>query len=90
MDKQSSSVTIKVRVAKSFYPAIIGKGGSKLKQLKNDFNVSVKVPENGTSSDQIEITGEKDDVEAAKEEILAIVNEKVRRRFSNYVGNKRK
>jgi len=58
-----------VLVMKSFHRVIIGKGGANIKKLKDEFDVQIDIPDSGSDSQLIKITGVKANVEKARQRI---------------------
>eukprot|EP01132_Coremiostelium_polycephalum_P009877 gene9877-12117_t len=68
------AVTITVSVPKQHHGKVIGKGGMRLKELKELTNTQITIPEPNVSDQKITIKGRKDDVQNAKQRILEIIN----------------
>ena len=61
-----------VPVFKQFHRNIIGKEGKTIRQIKDETNTRIKVPNERSAKDSITITGRQKDVEEAKRRILEI------------------
>jgi len=70
-----SNYQVKVPIFKQFHKYIIGKGGATIKKIRTDTNTKVDLPESGSDSDMITITGKKADVEKAQKQIQQIQSE---------------
>jgi rRNA processing protein Krr1/Pno1 len=75
-----------------YHGLVVGPGGSKIKQLKEDTGTQINVPKVGSRDDAIEISGDKAGCEAAKDRIIELISQQASqsgrnsRRESN-VGN---
>lgn len=58
-DLMESSYQVKVPIFKQFHKSIIGKGGATIKKIKQDTDTKIDLPEPGSDSDMITITGRK-------------------------------
>jgi len=74
-DLLESNYQVKVPIFKQFHKYIIGKGGATIKKIRTDTNTKVDLPESGSDSDMITITGKKADVEKAQKQIQQIQSE---------------
>lgn len=72
---QESNYQVKVPIFKQFHKFIIGKGGATIRKIRSEHNTRVELPESGSESDVITITGKKADVEKAKAEVQRIQTE---------------
>merc|ERR1719361_1049380 len=63
---------VKVPIFKQFHKFIIGKSGATIKDIRKDTNTKIDLPESGSDSDVITITGKKENVEKAQEKITSI------------------
>ncbi|XP_076054775.1 satellite-binding protein 1 Dp1 [Oratosquilla oratoria] len=72
---QESAYQIRVPIFKKFHKFIIGKGGANIKKIREETNTRIDLPSEGQNSDDIVITGKKENVEKAKEHIQKIQNE---------------
>jgi polyribonucleotide nucleotidyltransferase len=59
-------------VFKEFHRQIIGRSGSNIKQISDEFSVRIKFPGEDSDSNMIVVTGKKKNAESARERILAI------------------
>jgi len=71
-----SNYQVKVHIFKQFHKFIIGKSGATINQIRQETNTKIDLPESGSDSDMITITGKKADVEKARDEIQKIQAEK--------------
>jgi len=67
-----SNYQVKVPIFKQFHKYIIGKGGATIKKIRQDTDTKVDLPESGSDSDMITITGKKANVEKAQKQIQQI------------------
>ena len=72
--KQSSSED-KKPIFKQFHKYIIGKGGANIRRIRDETDTRVDLPDSGSDSDMITITGKKANVNKAVEEIQKIQSE---------------
>ena len=68
---------IELPIIKKFHRNIIGKNGQNVKKIKEETNTTIKVPTEGSLSNNIVIIGYKAEVEKARDMILALQNELV-------------
>jgi len=66
---------VKVPIFKQFHKFIIGKSGATIKEIRKETNTRIDLPESGSESDVITITGIKENVEKAVEKITSIQSE---------------
>jgi len=71
-----SNYQVKVHIFKQFHKFIIGKAGATINQIRQNTNTKIDLPESGSDSDMITITGKKADVEKARDEVQKIQAEK--------------
>lgn len=62
-------------IFKQFHKFIIGKGGATIKQIRQETNARVDLPDSGSDSDIIILTGKKEDVLKAQKKIQQIQSE---------------
>merc|ERR1719365_529040 len=74
-DMQESSFQVKVPIFKQFHKYIIGKGGANIRRIRDETDTKVDLPDSGSESDMITITGKKPNVNKAVAEIQKIQNE---------------
>jgi len=74
-DLLESNYQVKVPIFKQFHKFIIGKGGSTIKKIRQETDTKVDLPESGSESDVITITGKKENVEKAQAKIQQIQSE---------------
>ena len=72
---QESSYQVKVPIFKQFHKFIIGKGGVNIKRIRDETDTKIDLPDSGSDSDMIAITGKKPNVTKAVNEIQKIQNE---------------
>jgi len=65
-----NDVSIEVAVNKEYHRFIIGKNGATIKKIRDETGTKIDLPSRDSDSDLITITGGKENVEAAKEQIL--------------------
>jgi len=63
---------VKVPIFKQFHKFVIGKGGATIKSIRKETDTKVDLPESGSDSDVITITGRKENVEKAQKKIAQI------------------
>ena len=66
---------MKVPIFKQFHKYIIGKGGANIRRIRDETDTKVDLPDSGSESDMITITGKKPNVNKAVAEIQKIQNE---------------
>jgi len=74
-DLLENNYQVKVPIFKQFHKFIIGKSGATIKDIRKDTNTKIDLPESGSDSDVITITGKKENVEKAQEKITSIQSE---------------
>ena len=74
-EMQESSYQVKVPIFKQFHKFIIGKGGANIKRIRDETDTRIDLPDSGSDSDMITITGKKPNVNKAVSEIQKIQNE---------------
>ena len=74
-EMQESSFQVKVPIFKQFHKFIIGKGGVNIKRIRDETDTRIDLPDSGSDSDMIAITGKKPNVNKAVAEIQKIQNE---------------
>ena len=74
-EMQESSYQVKVPIFKQFHKFIIGKGGANIKRIRDETDTKIDLPDSGSDSDMITITGKKPNVNKAVSEIQKIQNE---------------
>ena len=74
-DLLESNYQIKVPIFKQFHKFIIGKGGATIKKIRQETDTKIDLPESGSDSDVIAITGKKENVEKAVAKIQQIQSE---------------
>ena len=70
-----SSFQVKVPIFKQFHKYIIGKGGANTRRIRDETDTRVDLPDSGSDSDMITITGKKANVNKAVDEIQKIQSE---------------
>ena len=66
---------LKLQIFKQFRQFILGKGGTTIRQIRQDTNTRVDLPASGSDSDIIVLTGKKEDVLKAQAKIQQIQSE---------------
>ena len=74
-EMQEGSYQVKVPIFKQFHKFIIGKGGANIKRIRDETDTKIDLPDSGSDSDMITITGKKPNVNKAVSEIQKIQNE---------------
>ncbi|KAH1009812.1 vigilin [Dendroctonus ponderosae] len=69
---KESSFQVQVPIFKQFHKFIIGKGGSTIKKIREETNTRIDVPAEGDTNDSITITGKRENVDKAREQIRSI------------------
>jgi polyribonucleotide nucleotidyltransferase len=86
-DREARSFEVKVQVDPEFHPKIIGKQGTVIGKIRDQFKVNIQLPRRGDQDqDIITITGYEEQANQAKDEILAIVDEQVKYSSSSNAG----
>merc|ERR1712025_800408 len=70
-----SSFQVKVPIFKQFHKFVIGKGGANIRRIRDETDTKIDLPDSGSDSDMIAITGKKPNVTKAVNEIQKIQNE---------------
>merc|ERR1740122_291309 len=70
-----SGYQTKVPIFKQFHKFVIGKGGANIRRIRDETDTRVDLPDSGSDSDMITITGKKANVNKAVEEIQKIQSE---------------
>uniref|UniRef100_A0A4W6D2T6 Vigilin n=1 Tax=Lates calcarifer TaxID=8187 RepID=A0A4W6D2T6_LATCA len=78
-DLIENSFSLSVPIFKQFHKNIIGKGGANIKKIREETNTKIDLPTENSNSEMIVITGKKSNCEAARDRILAIQRELVRK-----------
>eukprot|EP00095_Tigriopus_kingsejongensis_P007750 snap_masked-scaffold815_size93432-processed-gene-0.6 protein:Tk07750 transcript:snap_masked-scaffold815_size93432-processed-gene-0.6-mRNA-1 annotation:"Vigilin" len=74
-DLEESNYQVMVPIFKQFHKFIIGKGGSTIRKIRTETDTRIDLPESGSESDVIAITGKKANVEKAQKELQQIQSE---------------
>ncbi|ESN97039.1 hypothetical protein HELRODRAFT_114382 [Helobdella robusta] len=74
-DVSENNFKAEVHVFKDFHRNVIGKGGAKIKKIREDTNTKIDLPKENSVSDVIVITGRKENVMKAKALIEQIQSE---------------
>merc|ERR1719187_2882835 len=74
-DLQESNYQIKVPIYKQFHKFVIGKGGNNIRKIRDETDTRIDLPDSGSDSDMITITGRKENVAMAQERITQIQSE---------------
>lgn len=72
---RESSHQVKVPIFKQFHKYVIGKGGATIRKIRAETETKIDLPESGSESDVITITGKKENVEKAQKRIQQIQTE---------------
>jgi len=70
-----SSYQVKVPIFKQFHKFVIGKGGANIRRIRDETDTRIDLPDSGSDSDMIAITGKKENVTKAVAEVQKIQNE---------------
>jgi len=70
-----SSFQVKVPVFKQFHKFVIGKGGANIRRIRDETDTKIDLPNPGSDSDMITITGKKENVMKAADQIKQIQSE---------------
>lgn len=74
-DLMESSYQTKVPIFKQFHKFVIGKGGANIRRIRDETDTRIDLPDSGSESDMITITGKKENVTKAVEAIQQIQSE---------------
>ncbi|XP_071529090.1 vigilin isoform X3 [Panulirus ornatus] len=74
-DLIESSYQVKVSIFRQFHKFIIGKGGANINKIREETSTRIDLPSEGQNSDEITITGKKENCEKARERIQKIQDE---------------
>jgi len=74
-DLLENNYQVKVPIFKQFHKFIIGKSGATIKEIRKETDTKIDLPESGSDSDVITITGKKENVVKAQEKITSIQSE---------------
>merc|ERR1719292_3941 len=74
-EMQESSYQVKVPIFKQFHKYVIGKGGANIRRIRDETDTKIDLPDSGSDSDMITITGKKENVVKAVEAIQQIQSE---------------
>jgi len=70
-----SSFQVKVPIFKQFHKFVIGKGGANIRRIRDETDTKIDLPDSGTESEMIAVTGKKENVMKAVEQIKKIQSE---------------
>jgi len=70
-----SSFQVKVPIFKQFHKFVIGKGGANIRRIRDETDTKIDLPDSGSDSDMITITGKKENVMKAVEQVKQIQSE---------------
>ncbi len=70
-----SNYQVRVPIFKQFHKFIIGKGGINIRKIRQETETKIDLPESGSDSDVIAVTGRKENVEKAVKAIQKIQSE---------------
>lgn len=71
-DLQECNYQVKVPIYKQFHKFIIGKGGINIRKIRDETETRIDLPDSGSDSDMITITGKKENVAKAQDRITEI------------------
>lgn len=74
-DLRESNYQVKVPIFKQFHKYVVGKGGSTIRKIRSETDTKIELPESGSESDVITITGKKENVEQAQKRVQQIQSE---------------
>ncbi|XP_066966353.1 vigilin [Macrobrachium rosenbergii] len=74
-DLLESNYQIKVSIFRQFHKFVIGKGGANINKIREETNTRIDLPSEGQNSDEIIITGKKENCEKARDRIQKIQEE---------------
>jgi len=74
-DLVENNCQVKVSIFRQFHKFVIGKAGSNINKIREETSTRIDLPSEGTNSDEIIITGKKENCEKAKERIQKIQEE---------------
>jgi len=66
-----------INIPRQYYKTIVGKSGNRLRELERRTGTSIKIPKPTDNADIITVTGAKEDVDRAIEELRSISEEAV-------------
>merc|ERR1719431_665107 len=69
------SYQVKVPIFKQFHKFVIGKGGANIRRIRDETDTKIDLPERGSDSDMITITGKKENVNKAVTQVQQIQSE---------------
>merc|ERR1719153_2097789 len=70
-----SSYQVKVPIFKQFHKYVIGKGGANIRRIRDETDTKIDLPDSGSDSDMITITGKKENVNKAVTQVQQIQSE---------------
>merc|ERR1711892_1592722 len=70
-----SSYQVKVPIFKQFHKFVIGKGGANIRRIRDETDTKIDLPDSGSDSDMITITGKKENVTKAVTQVQQIQSE---------------
>jgi len=70
-----SSYQVKVPIFKQFHKFVIGKGGANIRRIRDETDTKIDLPDSGSDSDMITITGKKENVNKAVSQVQQIQSE---------------
>merc|ERR1719376_1208993 len=75
MELLESGYQTKVPIFKQFHKFVIGKGGANIRRIRDETDTRIDLPDSGTDSDMITITGKKENVNKAVAQVQQIQSE---------------
>merc|ERR1711970_1136672 len=70
-----SNYQVKVPIFKQFHKYVIGKGGANIRRIRDETDTKIDLPDSGSDSDMITITGKKENVNKAVTQVQQIQSE---------------
>merc|ERR1712180_76563 len=70
-----SGYQVKVPIFKQFHKFVIGKGGANIRRIRDETDTKIDLPDSGSDSDMITITGKKENVNKAVSQVQQIQSE---------------
>jgi polyribonucleotide nucleotidyltransferase len=72
---QESGFQVKVPIFKQFHKFVIGKGGANIRRIRDETDTRIDLPDSGSDSEMITITGKKENVKKAQAALEQIQSE---------------
>ncbi|KAK6834458.1 RNA binding effector protein [Apiospora arundinis] len=93
VSERASQVSEVVEVPVEKHRTLIGRGGEAKRKIESEFKVSIDIPRQGSGQTGVKVVGKPEDVEKAKEHILASIKEQqgetvqVPRKYHNAISD---